>query len=49
MNPRGNVMMATGVLKGFGLDEDQLQKAKEAWLDIPNCVELGKISVSLRQ
>ncbi|HZK79421.1 MAG TPA: GDSL-type esterase/lipase family protein [Humisphaera sp.] len=49
MNARGNVMMATGVLKGFGLDEAQLHKAKEAWLDIPNCVELGKISVSLRQ
>ncbi|HWE01546.1 MAG TPA: GDSL-type esterase/lipase family protein [Tepidisphaeraceae bacterium] len=49
MNALGNVMMATGVLKGFGLDEAQLHTAKEAWLDLPNAVELGKISVSLRQ
>jgi lysophospholipase L1-like esterase len=35
MNPLGNQMMATGVLKGFGLSEDQLMKAKEAWAAEP--------------
>jgi len=35
MNPRGNMMMAAGILKGFGLDAAQLSKAKDAWLDIP--------------
>ncbi len=32
MNPAGNVMMATGVLKGFGLSSEQIAKAK---LDAP--------------
>ncbi len=31
MNPAGNKMMAVGVLKGFGLDEAQIEKAKESW------------------
>ena len=31
MAPAGNRMMATGVLKGFGLSEAQLAKAHEAW------------------
>jgi len=35
MNPRGNVMMATGVLKAFGLTNAQLTKAKDVWLDTP--------------
>jgi lysophospholipase L1-like esterase len=35
MNPAGNQMMATGVLKGFGLSEAQIQKARDYWLDIP--------------
>ncbi|MEI7954718.1 MAG: SGNH/GDSL hydrolase family protein [Verrucomicrobiota bacterium] len=32
MNPAGNVMMATGVLKGFGLSAEQIAKAQ---LDAP--------------
>lgn len=36
MNPFGNVMMATGVLRGFGLDDAQIAKANEVFLDIPN-------------
>jgi lysophospholipase L1-like esterase len=36
MNPLGNMMMAAGILKAFGLDQDQLNKAREAWLNIPN-------------
>lgn len=31
MNPAGNMMMAAGVLKGFGLDEEQIKKARESW------------------
>ena len=31
----GDVMMATGVLKTFGLDAAQIAKAKEVWLDAP--------------
>jgi lysophospholipase L1-like esterase len=33
MNPRGDQMMATGVLKAMGLTEEQIAKAKEKWLD----------------
>lgn len=31
MNPAGNEMMATGVLKGFGLSADQIEKAQKSW------------------
>jgi alpha-L-fucosidase len=31
MNPAGNEMMATGVLKGFGLDAEQIAKAQKCW------------------
>ena len=31
MNPLGNQMMATGVLKAFGLTAEQLAKAKKDW------------------
>lgn len=33
MNPAGNQMMATGVLKAFGLSAEQLDKAKKNWAD----------------
>ncbi len=50
MNPNGNVMMATGILKAFGLNEVQLQKAREAWLDIPKAVPVTpNFALSLRQ
>lgn len=48
MNTAGNVMMATGVLKAFGLNDEQLAKAKKNWHDIPNAVEL-KVGLTLRQ
>ena len=35
MNPIGNQMMAVGVLRAFGLNEAQLQTAREAWAGIP--------------
>ena len=31
MNPDGNKMMATGVLKAFGLSSAQLKKAQKSW------------------
>ena len=31
MNPEGDKIMARGILKAFGLDDAQLQKAEEAW------------------
>jgi lysophospholipase L1-like esterase len=31
MNPAGNKMMATGVLKAFGLNPEQLKKAQTSW------------------
>ena len=50
MNPAGNQMMALGVLKGFGLGEPQLAKAREHWLDIPGTCEVGaKAKLSQRQ
>lgn len=33
MNDTGNVMMATGVLKAFGLNAAQLEKAQMSWTD----------------
>jgi hypothetical protein len=37
----GNVMMAKGVLKGFGLNAAELAKAGNAWLDIPNTLNVS--------
>ncbi len=31
MNPAGNEMMAAGVLKAFGLSDEQLEKARKSW------------------
>lgn len=31
MNPEGNKMMASGLLRAFGLNEDQLKKAQKSW------------------
>lgn len=50
MNPLGNEMMATGVLKAFGLTDEQIKKAQEHWLDIPKAVDLQPhASLTLRQ
>lgn len=46
----GNVMMATGVLKGFGLTPAELAKASAAWLDIPNTLQVtSKMGLTQRQ
>lgn len=50
MNPEGNMMMAVGVLKGFGLNEEQITKAQGKWLDLPDAIEVAsKMKLSLRQ
>jgi lysophospholipase L1-like esterase len=48
MNPFGNVMMATGVLRGFGLDDAQIAKATEAFMDIPSGAT-ASVPLTLRQ
>ena len=50
MNLAGNQMMATGLLKAFGLSETQIQKARAYWQDVPGTIEVGcKAAVSMRQ
>lgn len=50
MASAGNVMMATGVLKGLGLNAGELTKAKDAWLDIPNSSNVAaKMGLTQRQ
>ncbi len=46
----GNLMMATGVLKGLGLSGTELARAKEAWLDVPDTSNVAaKMNLTLRQ
>jgi lysophospholipase L1-like esterase len=40
MGPEGNQLMATGVLQAFGLDKEQIAKAKAAWVPL---LEAGKL------
>ena len=50
MNYLGNLMMAKGVLRGFGLDDQQIAKAYDAWLDTPGAWPLTvTLNVSLRE
>ena len=50
MGPLGDRLMARGILKAFGLSEEQLNKANEHWLDLPNTAQLhGFKVVTLRQ
>jgi len=50
MASAGNQMMATGLLKGFGLSATELAKAKDAWLDIPNTSTIAaKMNLTQRQ
>jgi lysophospholipase L1-like esterase len=44
----GDMMMATGILKILGLDDKQLAKAQDAWLDIPSTTSL-KVDASFSQ
>jgi lysophospholipase L1-like esterase len=51
MNPLGDQMMATGVLRAFGLNEAQLQKARDYWIAMPQvaCSVQWKLDLTLRQ
>jgi lysophospholipase L1-like esterase len=51
LNTEGSFVWATGILRAFGFKKDQIGKAREAWLDIPNAVKLpGQLqSVSMRE
>jgi len=51
MNPLGDQMMATGVLRAFGLNEAQLQKARDYWIAMPEvaCNVQCKMDLTLRQ
>ncbi len=40
MNPDGDQLMAVTILRVFGLDNAQLAKARQAWLDIPGGANL---------
>lgn len=44
----GDKMMATGILKALGLDDKQLAKAQEAWIDLPNTASV-KLNASFSQ
>ncbi len=46
----GDKMMATGILKSLGLNNDELAKAEDGWLDIPNTTSLKfEAKFSLRE
>ena len=49
MNTAGNVMMASGVLTGFGLNADGLAKARDAWDKIGARVDGPRLSFTLAQ
>ncbi len=50
MAAAGDQMMATGVLKGLGLNAAELAKATDAWLDVPDTSAIAaKMSLSQRQ
>lgn len=48
MNPYGNMMMATGVLKACGLTDEQIAKAKDAWEKMPGAFNT-KINLSIEK
>ena len=51
MAPQGDLMMAEGVLRVFGLDDAQMAKAKAVWLEIPASTRLQNANkmVSLKE
>ncbi|NQT50865.1 SGNH/GDSL hydrolase family protein [bacterium] len=50
MNVMGDQVMARGILRTFGLGDEHLQKAQEAWADIPDAVKVdATCRMSLRQ
>jgi lysophospholipase L1-like esterase len=50
MNPLGNRVMATGILRAFGADDAQINQAQAGWLDIPGaCPIQTNTAITLRQ
>ena len=50
MNPYGNIMMARGVAKAFGLTDAQLDESEKKWRSVPSHeVRLGDIKLSLNE
>jgi lysophospholipase L1-like esterase len=50
MNPIGNQVMATGILRAFGLNEAQIAKARDVWQDTPQACEVsGRTMITIRQ
>lgn len=50
MNPKGDMLMAESILRAFGLNDEQIKKAQDKWLDTPNAWEVaGKMRISIRQ
>jgi len=50
MGPLGDRLMAAGVLKAFGLNEDQLKKANDYWLDAKDIARIdANRTMTLRQ
>jgi len=49
MNAAGNILMATGVLKAFGCQQEHLARAEQVWLDIPGGVAVtAQSAITLR-
>jgi lysophospholipase L1-like esterase len=48
MNALGNYMMARGVLKAFGLSDQQLADAQKDWVNIPNTIQV-RLHVGMSQ
>ncbi|QVL31285.1 SGNH/GDSL hydrolase family protein [Telmatocola sphagniphila] len=50
MGPLGDRLMAVGILKGFGLNSDQLKKANDYWLDVKDLARVdANRALTLRQ
>ena len=50
MNASGDLMMATGVVKAFGVSGADLAKVRDSWLDVPNACDVrGTLKVSQRE
>ncbi len=41
LTPEGNILMARTVLKTFGCSEAQVEKARQAWLDMPRAGDIS--------
>jgi len=50
MNPKGDMLMAESILRTFGLNDEQIKKSQDKWLDTPSAFEVaGKMRISIRQ